>query len=108
VGNDAASSAQSKRRGTWLNGDSTRGRGSETVAGGGSDTLVAVKGTGGGETDRLWGVWGKLGGWDIFEGRFGVPGSEARRFAAADCGPGWGKAWGSIVVVDDVAVRVGA
>jgi hypothetical protein len=63
---------------------------------------------GGGETVRCWVFRGELGGWDVFGGRFGVPGSEARRFAAADCGPGWGKAWGSIVVVDDVAVRVGA
>jgi hypothetical protein len=61
---------------------------------------------GGGETVRCWGFGGELGGWDVSGGRFGVPGNGSRRFAAADRGSGWGKAWGSAVVDGDVAVEL--
>ena len=60
------------------------------------------------ETVHCWGFRGKLGGWDMFGGHFGVSGSESHHFSAADHSTGWGKAWGSIVVVNDVVDLVDA
>lgn len=79
AGINAVSLAQSRwvgmgveHGGTRLNGSSTRGGGSKMGAGGVLDMLVAAKDMGGGETDHLWGIWGKLGGWDMARGHSGV------------------------------------
>ena len=36
-----------------------------------------------------------------------MPGSESRHFAAADCGPGWGRAGGLTIMDDDMAAAWG-
>lgn len=68
VGNDAASSAQSKRAGTGvelsgirLEGGETRDGGCRTGPGGSSDMVAAVGDGGDDETARLRGLWGELG-----------------------------------------------
>ena len=94
VGNDAASSAQSKRvgagvkhGGTGLGGCETRDCGLETAGRGGSDTSTAVKDGGHRETARLVPSWGELGGM----------GSERRT------GCGWGASVGVDGVVNNAA-----
>jgi hypothetical protein len=86
AGIDATSSAQSRRVGagveycgTGLNRGSSRGRGGKIAAGGVSDTLVAARDMGSSEMDRLQGVWGKLGGCNMFGGRSGVSRPVLRR-----------------------------
>ena len=68
VGNDAASSAQSKRVGTGivhrvtgLRGGSTRDEGRKTAAVGDSGTWAVVNDARDGGTARIRGFWGELG-----------------------------------------------
>ena len=82
MGNDAASSAQSKRMGDEEDG-------------------------GDGKTVRSRGFWGKLSRWDRFRGCPEASGEVFRRFRAMGCGSDSGRAEGSRAiaehVVDDVA-----
>jgi hypothetical protein len=77
---------------------------------GGLDMLV--KSGADGETARLQGVWGKLGGCDACQGCSTGSGDVSRRFWAAGRGPEWSRAGGLAVidrdVVDDVADPVDA
>jgi hypothetical protein len=70
VGNDTASSAQSKRGGAriehssvGLGGGSTIDGGRKTTVAGGSDVLAVVEGAEGVETACLRSSWGEVGGW---------------------------------------------
>jgi hypothetical protein len=94
--------------------------GGQSVGGGrgvfaGEDSISGDTGgvyhTGGGETPRSWRFWGKLGGWDTFQGCSGGSGGVLRRSEAAVRGSEWGRA-GDLVVVgkrvnDDVVVVLG-
>ena len=75
--------------------------------GGGSGMLAVVRYGGDSETARFGGFWGELGCWDSFWGcPDGSPGAFCRSSAVVD-GAELGRAGGHMVV-DDVAVRVGA
>jgi hypothetical protein len=98
IGIDVASSAQLKHRGTGiehgdteLRGGGTGDRGHKTVAARGSDASAAVTNGGGHETDHLWGVWGKLGGWNRDRG---CSGGVFRRSRAAARGSEQGRVGG--------------
>jgi hypothetical protein len=127
TGNDAASSAQSKRTGggetarlesNW--GElgqvaDERNAGDERGASTGGDVVVSDMAggcdAGGSEMVRCWGFRGELGLWDAFRGRFAGSCCVRRRSGAAGGGPELGRA-GDLVVVDehvddDVAVVLG-
>ena len=106
VGNDAASSAQSKCAGgdktvsfgssrgeqgcTGGNGAVNGEQGVSTVVDGVVSDAAGVSDVVGSKTVRCWVFWGKLGVWDVFCGCFVGPGNVSRRFIAAVRGPGWG------------------
>jgi hypothetical protein len=88
VGNDAASSAQSKRAVTGVElggigpeGGETRDGGCKTGPGGSSDMVAAMEDGGDDETARFRGTGGTSGGCRD------APGSVLCRFSAVACGP---------------------
>ena len=82
-------------------------QGVSAVVGGVVNNVAVVWDVGGSETSRFWGFWCELGGWNGLWRCSGGFTFVRRCFPAVARGPGWGKAWGSAVVNDDVAIALG-
>jgi hypothetical protein len=95
-----------------MGGEQDTGGGQGAFAG--ADGVVGDAGRvyhmGDAEAACLWGVWGKLGGWNGLQGCSDGLGSVLRHSRAAAHGSEWGRAGGSAVVDkhvdDDVAVAL--
>jgi hypothetical protein len=73
------------------------------VVAGDSDASAVVEDAGGSETTRLWGVWGKLVGWDKFRVHSDESSIVFRHFRAVACRPEWGRMQGLVIIDGDIA-----